>query len=178
MQNPSQNLRIRAVALYDHLSALRLALPVRYLDPTRDVLNNESSVEHHARLICALHLHAARMMVCFTLDTSNTETELLQCWEINLQYCEDIVTIVKEWDSQFGSTVDPAICFIIFYALVLVQLHSLKFDLNSHPELEGRLASYKNVLLLFLQQFASAWKFPQLLISMRLSEVLLTESFI
>lgn len=164
IQNPSERLQARRAALEDNLSAVRLALPARYLNGARNILINESSSEHHARLICVLHLHAARILVSIPLNPQADETDWLYRWQQCLEYCEDIVSIVKQWDSQFSSTVDPAVCFIILIALLLLHIHCVS-GLNSQPDFEARLVAYKDMLLLFLQHFASAWSLPRFLLS-------------
>src|ERR1700722_10776168 len=166
-QNPAERLQARQAALEDHLSAVRLALPARYLSGARNALIDESSSEHHARLICVLHLHAARVLICLPLDPQRNETEWLDRWHRNLEYCQDIVAIVRQWDGQFCSTVDPAVCFIILGALLLLHLHGISGS-NSQPELQARLATYKDMLLLFLHQFASTWNLVRFLISKKL----------
>lgn len=166
-QNPSERLQARQAALEDHLSAVRLALPARYLSGARNTLIDESSSEHHARLICVLHLHAARVLICLPLDPQRNETEWLDRWHRNLEYCQDIVAIVRQWDGQFCSTVDPAVCFIILGTLLFLHLHGISGS-NSQPELQARLATYKDMLLLFLHQFASTWNLVRFLISKKL----------
>lgn len=72
-QNPSEGLRSRFEALEHDLSTVRLSLPTRYFNLARNVLLNESSYEHHARLICILHLHASRFLLSFPVHLKDNE---------------------------------------------------------------------------------------------------------
>ncbi len=162
MQNPSSRLQTRLMALKDHLSAVRLALPVRYLNPGRNALIDESGSEHHTRLISVLHLHAASILLCFPSDPNRNGREWLNGWQQTLEYCQDITSIVQQWDSQYFPSVDPAVCFIISGTLIILHLHCC---LDSSPGLQMKLLTYKDVLLLFLEQFASVWSLPRFLIS-------------
>lgn len=162
IQNPSSELQTRLTALADHLSAVRLALPTRYLNPGRDALTDESGSDHHARIISVLHIHAASILVCLPSGKNRSEAEWLHDWHQTLEYCQDITSIVKQWDGQYCPSVDPAICLIIFGALMLLHLHCC---LDSTPDLQMRLAVYRDMLLLFVEQFASVWSLPKFLIS-------------
>ena len=161
--NPSDRLQSQLAAMENHVSAIRLALPLRFHCIARDVAANESSAEHHARLICLLHLHSCRLTLALRLPQKD-ESEWLRNWQMSLEICEDIVSVVKQWDPKLSSSVDPAICFIISSALLLVHLHS-KDPANSESESRSKLSSYKDLLLLFMEQFASIWNLPRFLIS-------------
>ncbi|KIV77475.1 hypothetical protein PV11_09265 [Exophiala sideris] len=162
--NPSARLNSRQAALEECMSAIRLALPARYLNAIRDVLKSETPKAHHARLISVLHLHAARIFLTLPTNPPQQDQDLWQTgWQQTIESCEDIVAVVQQWDSQFSSTVDPAICFIILAALVLLHLHQNAYSSEQH-EL-GPKNLHKEVLLLFLEQFATSWRLPRLLIS-------------
>jgi hypothetical protein len=163
-QNPSERLRSRFDALEHDLSAVRLSLPTHYFNLARNVLLNESSSEHHARLISILQLHASRVLLSFPLNLQENESEWLDRWRRTLEYCEDIVLVVREWNPQQCLSVDPAVCFVISEALMIIHLHSQDLG-NSEPELQIRLQSHKDLLLLFLEQFATIWHLPRFLIS-------------
>jgi hypothetical protein len=163
-QNPSERLRLRFDALKNDISAIRLSLPIRYFNLARDVFLNESSSEHHARLISILHLHASRFLLLFRVNLQENESEWLDCWRRTLEYCEDMVLVVREWDAQQCLSVDPAVCFIISEALMIIHLHSQDVA-NFEPELQARLRTHKDLLLLFLEQFATIWNLPRFLIS-------------
>ncbi len=162
-QNPSARLKARFPILEDHLSTVRLALPTRYLDVARNVVVNESSAEHHARLICILHLHAARLLVSLPIQGPVNSAEWLLRWQRTLAYCEEVVAVVRQWKAQFCVSVDPAICAIVSGVLMLLHLHC-KDGANTDTELQARLRTQKDLLVLFLEQFASIWHLPHFLI--------------
>jgi hypothetical protein len=137
---------------------------------------DELSSEHHARLICVLHLHIARILVSLPLDPQRSESDLLYRCQQSLEYFQDIAAVVRQWNGQFCSTVDPAVCFIVQAALMFLHLHSI-YGSNSQPELQARLAMYMDMLLLFLQQFACTWYLPRFLISKNSSKPELLEYF-
>lgn len=162
-QSTSKRLKVRLSELESHFSTFRLALPTRYLSPSRNAMDNESSSEHHSRLICVLHIHLARILTYFPADSQENLNEWTGRWQQCLESCEDVVTVVKQWDGQYFTATDPAICFIILFALTLVHLHSCSKD--AKLEFKVRMETYKDVLVLFLEQFASAWSLPRFLIS-------------
>ncbi|KAH8802574.1 hypothetical protein F5884DRAFT_802360 [Xylogone sp. PMI_703] len=161
-QSFSERLEKKRVALEDDLSAIRLALPARFMNYTRDVMNNESSADHHARLLVLLHIHAARTLCTIPLHLRMGEVNWLTRWNQTFEQSEDIVSIVKQWDTQFFSAVDPAVCFIICGALTIIHLHYISGFYNL-PEVLARFENHRNVLLLFLQQFAAVWTLPRLM---------------
>lgn len=158
-QNPSTKLRHRLLSLEAHLSAIRLALPPRYLDPARNVLLGESSSDYHARLICVLHLHAARILSFLPFHVFESK-EGYSRWQRTMEYCEDVVTIIKEWDSLYSLSVDPAVCFIGYTALTILLLHSKSVN-RTNIEMMTKLEADQGILVLFLEQFASLWELPK-----------------
>lgn len=163
-QNPSERLRSRFDALEHDLSAVRLSLPAHYFNLARNVLLNESSSAHHGRLISILHLHASRVLLSYPLNLQENESEWLTRWRRTLEGCEDIVLVIREWNPQQCLSVDPAVCLIASEALMILHLHSQDMA-NSEPELQTRLRTHKDLLLLFLEQFATIWDLPRFLIS-------------
>ncbi|KAH2682717.1 hypothetical protein KXW53_003142 [Aspergillus fumigatus] len=159
-QNPSEALRDRQSQFRDHLSAVVLSLPPQFLREARNAFTNESSLDHHARLVCLLHLHAARLLNTITFDMSD-DSEWTTAWERSLAHSENIVAVIREWDSRYCSTVDPAICLIVFSTLILLYLHELHEAISGMPALSERLQAEKNILLLFLEQFAQIWALPK-----------------
>lgn len=159
-QNPSEALRDRQSQFRDHLSAVVLSLPPQFLREARNAFTNESSLDHHARLVCLLHLHAARLLNTITFDMSD-DSEWTTAWERSLAHSENIVAVIREWDSWYCSTVDPAICLIVFSTLILLYLHELHEAISGMPALSERLQAEKNILLLFLEQFAQIWALPK-----------------
>ncbi|KAL9572041.1 hypothetical protein ACKAV7_003758 [Fusarium commune] len=138
-QNPSDRLQDRLTTLEHHLTEIRLALPPRYLNIARDALHEESHREYHARLICVLHLHISRLIICLPLHLQKSEEKRKGMWYKTLEYCQDIVAVVKQWDNQHSPSVDPAVCFIAYTVLVILHLH-------------------------YRKQFATFWYLPRLLI--------------
>lgn len=157
-QSTSETLYDRHSRFEDHVSAVILSLPPEFLSETRNVFANETSVSHHARLICLLHLRTARLLNAMVLGTD--ELAWTHCFQQTLPYAQDIVAIVRQWDSRYCSTVDPAICFIVFSVLVLLHLHCI-CDENAQFEILERLETEKTLLLLFLDQFGRTWALPR-----------------
>ncbi|RHZ50509.1 transcription factor domain-containing protein [Aspergillus thermomutatus] len=159
-QNPSEGLRERRSQFGDHLSAVVLSLPPQFLREARNAFANESSVDHHARLVCLLHLHTARLLNAITFDPSD-DSMWTTSWQRSLAHSEDIVAVIREWDSRYCSTVDPAICLIVFSTLILLYLHEMHEATPKMPALSERLQAERNILLLFLEQFARIWALPR-----------------
>ncbi|RLL97432.1 hypothetical protein CFD26_105863 [Aspergillus turcosus] len=159
-QNPSEGLRERRSQFGDHLSAVVLSLPPQFLREARNAFANESSVDHHARLVCLLHLHAARLLNAIAFDLAD-DSAWTTSWEQSLALSEDIVAVIREWDSRYCSTVDPAICLIVFCTLILLYLHEMHESTPKMPALCERLQAERNILLLFLEQFARIWALPR-----------------
>lgn len=165
LNSGSTRLERRRAALEDHITAVRLALPNRYLNYTREFLANESGNDYHARLVTAIHLHAARALNCVPMTLDGGEEEWRRRWHKALELVDEVVSIAKQWDGRFFSAVDPALCFIISGALRLVHLHSIS-EMCTELEYRARLENFRRVLLLFMKQFASTWTLAQLLIGM------------
>ncbi|KAF7125585.1 hypothetical protein CNMCM5793_001802 [Aspergillus hiratsukae] len=159
-QNPSEGLRQRRSQFADHLSAVVLSLPPQFLREARNAFANESSVDHHARLVCLLHLHAARLLNTITFDLSD-DLAWTTSWQRSLAHSEDIVAVIREWDSRYCSTVDPAICLIVFCTLILLYMHEMHEAAPKMAALSERLRAERNILLLFLEQFARIWALPK-----------------
>jgi hypothetical protein len=164
-QNPTAKLRTRLSTLEDHLSAIRLALAPRYLEPARNVIQDESSADYHARMICVLHLHVSRVLLTMPIHAAQSDGDRQSQWQRTREYCSDIVAVIRQWDSTHSLSVDPAICLIVFAALSLLNLHSRYSPLVGSIASE-RLELDKTVLLLFLEQFGYYWELPKHLIGM------------
>ena len=74
-----------------------------------------------------------------------------------------MVSIVKQWKTQLCPSVDPAICFIISGVLMLMHLHSIDIFNKDSSEFLARLRGQKELLRLFVEQFASIWHLPRFL---------------
>ncbi|KAH7014747.1 hypothetical protein EDB80DRAFT_864185 [Ilyonectria destructans] len=146
------------------LSALRLALPTSYLNPTRNVFLNETSSVHHSRLVTILHLHVARLLVSIIKCSGfDQEDEWLLSWQQLLEICQDIASVSEQWNSTFCLSADPAVCLIVFTALGFVDLQR-KFAGVADSTLQSNLEHCETVLLLLLEKFASSWTLPRLLV--------------
>lgn len=75
-QNPRMRLHTRRLALGDHISAVRLALPARYLNPARNTLENESNAEHHTRFVIPAHMFL-RVPSSFCLSSRSNHRRII-----------------------------------------------------------------------------------------------------
>lgn len=147
-----------------NLSALRLALPMHYLNPMRNAFADETKFDHHARLVSVLHLLMARLLVSIFNCAMQEEGEgWMLSWQQVLETCQDIASIAEQWNGTFSLSVDPAMSFIIFTALVFIDLHK-KFAGITAPGVIANLEHCERVLLLQLEQFSNSWTLPRLLI--------------
>ncbi|KAJ0283569.1 hypothetical protein Brms1b_004931 [Colletotrichum noveboracense] len=150
------------------ISEVRLALPGNLFNPRRNAFANESAAAHHFRLVTAMHLHMAQMlMTLINCRRLAEERAWLLKWQQVLELCQDVAAIAKQWNSSFFLSVDPAVSIIAFIALIFLDLH-LKFNGNAGAEvgddLRTEIEHCETVLLLFLEQFAKSWTMPRLLI--------------
>lgn len=158
-----KRVRDKTTILKNTLTSLRLALPPGYLNPSRNALAAESSAHHHTRLTNLLHLHMTRLLISLPEDFRNNETEWLNGWQHSLSSCQDITLVVEQWNNQFSSQVDPAICLIIFMAIWITNLQRRCIADSASPLL-AHLTQAENMMLLFLEQFSRMWALPHILI--------------
>ncbi|KAH8700988.1 hypothetical protein BGW36DRAFT_357621 [Talaromyces proteolyticus] len=137
-QNPSEDLFRRIESLKGHISAVRLAMPLRYMKPTRDVIINETKERHHERLVCILHIHAALLMLSIPPYPHKDEDAWLLAWRQTLEPCDDIVSVLKEWD--------------VFASLVVIWLLG-KYGFENDVEVRERMGRASDILTLFLDHF-------------------------
>ncbi|KAI0407047.1 hypothetical protein F4802DRAFT_555452 [Xylaria palmicola] len=163
LRTEEKRLLTKTAALKGVLAALRLSLPSRYLNPTRNVLGGESCGDHHLRLTNILHLHMAIMILTVPLRLDENEAEFMQSWTESLEPCNNIVSVVEQWDTQHSPRIDPAICFIIFTALCFLELHRLSSANPTAPFL-ANIDHGQHLLALFLEHFSSLWAVPRFLI--------------
>ncbi|KAL2065504.1 hypothetical protein VTL71DRAFT_3174 [Oculimacula yallundae] len=163
-QDPTPETDIDFLILDDHLSAVRLALPPKFSDVSRDIVQNESPEQHHARLICNLHLCSARLLVTSPRTLSGSEEYWRRGWAANLECCEDVVLIAKQWKARLCPSVDPAVCIIIVSVLMFLHLHSIDIMNTESVAFLARVHGQKEILRLLLEQFASIWHLPRFLI--------------
>lgn len=158
-----KRVRDKTISLKNTLASLRLALPPGYLNPTRNALASESSAHHHTRLTNLLHLHMTRLLISLPQDFKDNEEEWMNGWQQSLESCQDIALIVEQWNNQFSSRVDPAICLIIFMTIWITNLQRRCIADSASPLL-SHLAQAENMMLLFLEQFSRIWALPHILI--------------
>ncbi|KAI1635444.1 hypothetical protein F4809DRAFT_651150 [Biscogniauxia mediterranea] len=163
LRTEGKRLPYQVQAVKNLVTTLRLSLPPRYLNPSRNVLKAESQADHHTRLTNILHLHMARFTLTMPQDLGTNEAEWMENWHQSLETCQDIVLVVEQWNNHFSPRVDPAICFIGFSALTMLELHRRSVIASESPLLASLNQSIK-VLLLFLEHFATMWAVPKLLI--------------
>ena len=154
------------------LSALRLALPRNFFNPSRNVFDNESSTNHHARLVAGLHLMLAQLLT-YLVDCrwkhaagagGTDNTEWLLSWQRVLEGCQNIAKLINQWDSAYSLNIDPAVCLIFFTTLVFLDLHR-KFDgMAGNVALHMDIEHCQTMLLLQLEQLAGTWTLPRLVI--------------
>jgi hypothetical protein len=152
----------RISALRDHLSGLQLTLPHYYMQPTPDMIGGELPSAFNTRLQTQLKVHSIRIMLGLC-DMRMDRSRLFSRWQENLEICYRMFEVIQHWDSQSSLTVDPAICFIVASLLVMLHLHTHS-SANSNAALLAQLTRRKQVVRLFLQNYASSWRLPRFLL--------------
>lgn len=152
------------VGLERLLPTLRLALPSGWFNPRRNALLNESTRGHHLRLNTVLVLLMSKLLFSVIGCSRCKEDEWLSRWQKVIETCQDIASTAAEWDSSFCLIVDPAVCFVVFAALIFLDIHrkSSAFSVSENQSIE----SDQTILRLYLEQFARLWTMPRLLSSM------------
>ncbi|KAL9468255.1 hypothetical protein ACSS6W_009949 [Trichoderma asperelloides] len=161
--NKYEGSKDRPKELQDQLSLLILSLPPHFLNPMRNALQNEMPMMHHARLVAILHLHMSKILIALlSCGQCAAGEEWLLAWQQVLETAENIATILAQWNPTYSLCVDPAICFIIFTALIFVHVHT-KSDMVSSSYLSN-YEHHESVLLVQLEHFARYWTLSRLLI--------------
>jgi hypothetical protein len=106
-QNPGLRTKESFTILDEHLSAVRLALPSRFFSVSRDIVKNESQAEHHARLICNLHMHTTRLLILMTRRFEGDEERWRQDWAASLECCEGVYGSLSFYHSAKQATSIP-----------------------------------------------------------------------
>jgi hypothetical protein len=152
------------VGLERLLPTLRLALPSGWFNPRRNALLNESTRGHHLRLNTVLVLLMSKLLFSVIGCSRCKEDEWLSRWQKVIETCQDIASTAAEWDSSFCLIVDPAVCYVVFAALIFLDIHrkSSAFSVSENQSIE----SDQTILRLYLEQFARLWTMPRLLSSM------------
>jgi hypothetical protein len=150
--------------LENQLSVLRLALPTHYLNPMRNALQGETHLMHHARLVDIFHLHMSKLLIAISNcgHVAHGDDEWFLGWQYILETSQDIASAAAQWNPTYSLHVDPAICFIIFTALIFVHLHTKTSTASLHQI--SSIECHESVLLLQLEQFARTWTLSKLLI--------------
>ncbi|KAI0161531.1 hypothetical protein GGR57DRAFT_361147 [Xylariaceae sp. FL1272] len=115
------------------------------------------------RLTNILHLNMAYLSIKLPQGYEGREDEWLKTWQESVEPIQNIISVVEHWDNQFTPRIDPAICFIVFSALSVLELHRRSVTNIIDPVLTS-LTHGQNLLLLFLEQFASMWAMPRFLL--------------
>lgn len=161
--SPPDEVLLSLAELEQRTHALRLSLPANHFNSTRNVFQNETSSEHHARLPTVLHYLMARLLLTLMkCSRLHGRQEWLLSWQEVLEICQDIVGVSEKWNTSYTLRVDPAMSFIVFTALIFLELHK-KFAASSNPALVSRIAHSENILVLLLEHFANTWSLPRLL---------------
>ncbi|KAI0445550.1 hypothetical protein F4803DRAFT_548066 [Xylaria telfairii] len=163
LRSKGKRLHTKLAALKVATSALRLSLPSRYLNPARNVLSGESCIEHHMRLTNILHLHMATLIIAIAPRLDKDEARFTQSWLESLGPCQNIVSVVEQWDNQHSPRIDPAICFIVFSALCFLEIHRRSTADPTAPFV-ANIDRGQQLLILFLEHFSSIWTAPRFLI--------------
>lgn len=151
----------RLFSLERQLPALFLALPSGWTNPRRNALLNESRTNHHLRLNTVLVLLMSKLLLSIVTFSRGQESDWLSNWQKVIEICQDIASTAAEWDSSFSLMVDPAVCFIIFAALVFLDIHK-KSERSPVSDVQF-IESHQTILRLHLDQFARVWTMPKLL---------------
>ncbi|KAJ5090099.1 hypothetical protein N7532_008783 [Penicillium argentinense] len=144
------------------LATLRLALPLGWLNLRRNAFANEKPVDHHARLITVFHLRMAQLLLSVVECGQRRADDWLSSWQRILEACQDIASLAGQWDSAFCLTVDPAITFTIFTALIFLHLQR-KSNTISDESVRSSINHDITVLHLQLKHFGSIWTQARLL---------------
>jgi hypothetical protein len=83
-------------------------------------------------------------------------------WQRVLETCQDIASLAGQWDSAFCHTVDPAITFTIFTALIFLDLHR-KSGTALEDDVRDSMDHGITVLHLQLKHFGGIWTQAKLL---------------
>lgn len=106
-----------------HLSAVHLALPSGWFNPRRNAFANESQMDHHARVNTVLVLLMSKLLFSVMGCFQGQGFEWLLNWQKVIGTCQDIASTAAGWDSSDYLIVDPAVCFVIFAALIFLDTH-------------------------------------------------------
>jgi hypothetical protein len=162
-----EGLVAQVIKVERQLATVRLALPAGWLNPRRNAFLNESHADHHARTITVLHLRMAQLLLSIADPGLRPGDAWFESWQRVYEACQDIASIADQWDSSFCLSVDPAISFTIFTALIFLDLHKKTPIMPEHsnlgPESAPDIDHHITILHLQLQHFGKIWTLPRLL---------------
>ena len=166
-QNPKRSFDQRWQVLSTQLAVTRLALPPRYLDPRLDAASGESKHSHALRLLNLIELILTHLLVSMPKTSGQRveESDWLSDWESSMRNIDQIVRVIRSWDSQMCYLTDPCTSYIIFLAMVIIHIDSkLAIDRKKPAIQEDATRSSWQLLKLFLEQLSSDWLLPKTLI--------------
>ena len=141
------------------LAALKLAIPAGYLDPRRDLLSGESGHDHALRLVTLIEVNLASLWLYLPkpYDKAGSRAWIMD-WCSAVDTTERTIEIVKHWDPSLMYLADPAIGYIIFISMILVQTHNrLDRKAIGAAVTKGRSEDSWQLLKLFLQRLSNYW---------------------
>ena len=162
---PREGNALYLATVEQHLSEFRMSLPPGWLNPRRNAFAAESPASHHGRMISLFLLRMAQLVLLILHCGAAQGDEWFTRWQGIYEMCQDIASVAEQWDSSFCLKVDPAICFTTFTALVFLELHR-KSAVTNLFNIQSKIDHDKTILYLQLEQFASVWTLPRLLIRM------------
>jgi Fungal specific transcription factor domain len=148
-------------------AALQLALPAGYLDPRRDLPSGESGYNHTLRLVSVIEINLARFwqQLPKPYDQVGSRAWLID-WCAALETAERIVDVIKQWDTGFIYLADPAISYIIFVSMVLIQTDKRLDRQAIGLAVTGeRSQDSWQLLKMFLQRLSSHWLLSKALLA-------------
>lgn len=149
--------------LDQQISTLHLALPEHHLNPARNVLRDETPICHHQRLTNILHTHMAKLLISIMRCKHHSGAEdWLLLWQAIVENSQDMAAFAGSWSTAFILQIDPALCFILFTALIFTYLQR-RSQFASVASI-ARLESQERALLLLLEHFGHRWTQPRMLI--------------
>ncbi|PWY69604.1 hypothetical protein BO94DRAFT_560715 [Aspergillus sclerotioniger CBS 115572] len=160
---PREETLFHLATVSQHLSEFRMSLPPGWLNPRRNAFTAESQASHHERMVSVLLLLMAQLLLSILHCAASQGNDWLVNWQRVYQTCQDIALVAEQWDSSFCLKVDPAICLTTLTALVFLELHRKSATTNVF-NIDSEIDHEKTVLYLQLEQFASVWTLPRLLI--------------
>ena len=163
LQGQNSQLESRLRTLEDTFVTVRLAFPSWYLNSTRMASQNETRLQHNARLVNCIVLLATQTLLAATAMLHSPTTQLVDGWNRMLESCDRVVSVVKACDPQSFTAMDPALCLIVSLHWSLLDLYA-RCQHEIHPGLQAKLMRHKQILVLFLEQFAMYWYLPRFLL--------------